>query len=76
MSVRLLRETFEPELLTPDSRLQEGDGAVVEVHTLFHDMDRYMSQTKMPNCFIATNDVILEYQEAQRQLCTWWAFPG
>lgn len=53
MSVRLLRETFEPELLTPDSRLQEGDGAVVEVHTLFHDMDCYMSQTKMPDRFIA-----------------------
>lgn len=28
---RLLRETYEPELLTPGSRLSEGDGAVVEV---------------------------------------------
>ncbi len=30
---RLLRETFEPELLTASSRLQEDDGAIVEVRS-------------------------------------------
>lgn len=36
MHARLLRETYEPELLTPDSRLQEGNGTVLEVPTLPH----------------------------------------